>query len=381
MKTWLKWIWIPAAAVVLLLTLITLLLVFRAPREEEDDFIVSQTYYVNSNVADDDERIDNAFVNNSANNFFVQGDQLRSQLTVESKTTKPYRRTFYEQYRKHQPTVATADLPAVRRLRVTAECREFDGKDETETVVAAGQEMAYTGLYTVGDRYYYRVGEDRYLPAAYAVPICQRTPFEGTLAHPCTVDINQSQYLEFAGQGDYLYLYFTTDNEFISLFLEGLPAGSSWELYDRTYRKLAARYCGGGGEEIYYRAPSASLFLLCVRAADAGRVKMTFHRDRNEWKQNMTPVEVNKKYTGLFDYYGDEDYFVLTSKQSLEIGAMVMELKGVNAPLQVIAYNRQKQIIGRYTRPKGAAEAIVLYGLKDVYALSLRTVDGSLTSA
>ncbi len=380
MKTFFKWCWIPAIGL-LLLTALILLLVWRPPAEDPEDFIITQTYYVDSTVADDDERLNNAFVNNSVNNFFVQGDQLAGQLYLESKTTKPHRRTFYEQYRKRRDIFVTEPLELPRLLRVTTECHEFDGKNNTERVFAVGEELTYLGLYTVGDRYYYRLGEDSFLPAGCAVRLCQRTPFEGTLTHPYTVDINQVQYLQFTEQGDYIYLYFTTDNEFISLFLEGLPAGSSWELYDRTYRKLAARYCGGGGEEIYYRAPSASRFLLRINAADAARVEMTFHRDQNEWKQNMSPVDVERNYSGVFDYYGDEDFFLLTDEMSRDIGGLVMELKGVDARLQVIAYDRNKKMIGRYTREKGAEEEIVLYGLEDVYALSLRTVDGSLTEA
>ena len=380
MRTFLKWSWIPAILLVVIL-LITVLALWQPPREDEGDYIITQNYYVDSTVADTDERITSAYVNNSANNFFVQGDQLQSELYVESQTASPYRRTFYEQYRKRHQSACIEALPTPRKLRVTSAVAEFDGKGDTGKQFSAGEELAYSALYTFGDKYYYRVGENSYVSAAHAVRICQRTAFEGTLAHPYTVDINSVQYIQLTGQGDYIYLYFTTDNEFISLFLEGLPVGSSWELYDRTYRKIDARYATDTDEEIYYRAPSASRFLLRINASAAARVELKFHRDTNEWQQNMSAVNIYDTYSGMFDYYGDEDFFALSEELSGDIDALVLELKGVDAQLQVMVYDQNKNLIGRYTREKGADEEIVLYGLENVYALSLRTVDGSVRSA
>ena len=74
MKTFLKWSWIPAICIVVL-PLIILLILWQPPKEEEEDFFVTQSYYVDSTVADSDERLTSAYVNNSATNFFVQGDQ------------------------------------------------------------------------------------------------------------------------------------------------------------------------------------------------------------------------------------------------------------------------------------------------------------------
>lgn len=378
MKTFLKWSWIPAICIVVL-TLIILLILWQPPKEEEEDFFVTQSYYVDSTVADSDERLTSAYVNNSATNFFVQGDQLRSELYVESQTTKPYCRTFYEQYRKRH-TVTDTPTSFFHKIRVTAETKGFDGKKQTEEMFSVGSEHDYIDLRIIGGRYYYRLDEERYLPAACAVRVCQRTALEGTLTHPYTVDVNSPQYINFTHSGDYIYLYFVPDNEFISLFLEGLPRGSSWELYDRTYRKVSAGYCDSEGE-ICYRATAADRFMLRINSAAPSRVELRFHRDQNEWQQNMFSVAVNKTYTGVFDYYGDEDFFVLEGQLSGEVGALVMELKGVDARLQVMAYDANKKLIGRYVRDKGAEEQIVLYGLDNVYALSLRTVDGSLTDA
>ncbi len=378
-KFW-KWSWIPAGLLVITL-LITLFVLWRPPAEDEGDYIITQTYYMESaGVADDDERLANSYVNNSATNFFVQGDQLISQLSVEARTAEPYRRTFYDFYRKRTQSVEQVTLPAPRKLRVTADSTGFDGKELTDERFTAGDELSYIELCKVEDRYYYRLDEDSYLSAEHAVRICQRTAFEGTLAHPYTVDINAVQYIDFTSKEDYIYLYFTTDNEFISLFLEGLPKGSSWELFDRTYHKLAARYATVGDEEIFYRAPRASTFLLRINAAAAGRVEMKFHRDDNEWGRGMVNSEINRSYRGSFDYYGDEDYFVLDQAAAGELGALVMKLEGVDAQLQVMAYDRNKTLIGRYTRPKGVDEEIVLYGLENVYTLSVRTVDGSVRS-
>ena len=365
----------------LALGVVILLILWQPSGDEEEDFFLTKSYYVDSSVADTDTRLDNAYVNNSATNFFVQGDQLKSQLYMETNTTQPYRLTFYDHYRKRQDELPTGQITTPKTLRILQDTPLL-GADGTEIgQCVAGQERTYEQLVRYQGLYYYQSADGSMINAAHAVRLCQRTPFEGTLTHPYNVDINTVQYLRFTRQGDYIYLYFTTDNEFISLFLEGLPAGSSWELYDRTYHKLAARYCGRKDEEIYYRAPSASRFMLRINASAAGDVTMRFHRDGNEWRQDMAAAEVNREYTGVFDYYGDEDFFVLSEQMATDISALVMELKGVDARLQVTVYDREKKMIGRYTREKGANEQIVLYGLQNVYALSLRTVDGALTEA
>ncbi|MBR5783307.1 MAG: glucosaminidase domain-containing protein [Clostridia bacterium] len=385
MKSFWKIAWIPLLGLALILvTVITMLSVWQPPEDEDGDFYTGmQIFYLDSSTEDNDERLQNSYVNNSGTNFFVQGDQLKNQIYIEENTTTPYRVTFYDRYRQKQQLTATMDLPMAKRVHLIQDVEETeDGSTATGVTYKAGQELIYREIEKIDGKYYYRLDDDRYISAVKAVRICQRNAFEGTLSHPFAVDADHEQYLSFTGPGDYVYITFTTDNEFISLFLSGLPKGSSWEMYDHTYHKVSTRYAGEREtEEIYYRAASAGRFLLKINAADEGQVKMGFHRDQNEWQKNMTSAGLDDEYSGVFDYYGDEDFFILGKDVKDDLEALALELSGVDAALQIMAYDENKNLIGRYTSKKGVSEEIVFYGLQDVYALALRTVDGSVRDA
>ncbi len=371
-----KWIWI--AAIPLVITAIVIVLVAWQPSSEEEQWDAGeQTYYFDSSVADGDKRLQNSFVNNSATNFFVQGQRLQTEIYTEHNTAPPYSKSFVEHYRRRSKQTDTSSRTMGQWLYVETQAVETsDGTTPTGKVYQAGERIAYLETYCIGKDYYYRLGEQRFVPVGCAQRICKRTALEGTMWHPYTVNINQKQYLSFAQAGESLYLYFSSDNEFISLFLSGLPEGSSWELYDHTYRKIGGRYCNTATAEIYHRATRAGRFLLRITSSAPADVQMTFHRDNNEWQNNMTVVQLDENYSGVFDYYGDEDYYILSESIADNLSEMALYLGGVDADLQVMAYDKNKNLIGRYTRKRGISEQIVLYGLEDVYAISVRTVNG-----
>jgi len=383
MRRLLKWLWIPA--VLLVLSAVIGVLISWQPREdEEDDWTgMEHVYYFDSSVSEEDDRLQNSFVNNSGTNFFVKGAQLQNQLSLEENTAPLYSLSFVDFYRRRSHQSDTGVTSAGRWLYVERECAETtDGTSPTGMTYRVGETLSYFDLCRIDGRLYYRLGAERFIPAECVQRLCRKTSLDGTLWHPYTVDVDRTQYLSFAAAGESLHLYFSTDNEFISLFLAGLPEGSSWELYDRTYRKIGGNYTGTGeSAEIYYRASSAGRFLLKITASDACEVQMTFHRDQNEWQKNMVKTALNDTYTGVFDYYGDEDFFLIGRDVRENLEEVALLLDGVDADLQIMAYDEFKNLIGRYVRKKGISEEIVLYGLEDVYALSVRTLDGSKTSA
>lgn len=377
MNRFLKWIWIPA--ILLVIAIIVGIFAAWQPESEDEEWLEGeQAYYFDASVSENDDRLQNSYVNNSGTNFFVQGQRLQNEIYTEHNTAPLYSRSFADHYRRRSKQSDDTSHLAGNLLYVEKETVETsDGTSPTGKVYQSGEHLSYLDLYRIGKKYYYRLDDKRFVSAADVQRICRRTAVEGTLWHPQTVNIDQKQYLSFSKAGESLYLYFSTDNEFISLFLTGLPQGSSWELYDRTYRKIGGQYCGDGSAQIYHRANSAGRFLLRITSSAAANVEMTFYRDQNEWQKNMTQVKLNDSYSGVFDYYGDEDFYVLSDEVADNLSEMAMHLGGVDADLQIMAYDRDKNLIGRYTRARGVSEEIVLYGLKDVYALSVRTVNGS----
>ncbi len=373
-----KWIWIPAALLVIA-TIVGVLASWQPSSEEEDWAPSGQTHYFDSSVSDNDERLQNSFVNNSGTNFFVQGQRLQSEIYAEHNTASLYSRSFVDYYRRRSKQTDSASSLLGQWICIEEEAAETtDGTTPSGKVYNVGERLPYLETLRIGEEYFYKLDEQRYLPVSCARRICKRTSTQGTMWHPYTINIDQKQYLSFAEAGESLCLYFSSDNEFISLFLSGLPQGSSWELYDRTYRKIGSQYCSEGPAEIYHRATKAGKFLLRITASAAADVEMTFFRDNNEWQKNMTEVEADKSYSGVFDYYGDEDFYVLNKTMSDDLSSFALHLGGVDADLQVMAYDENKNLIGRYTRGRGISEEIVLYGLKDVHAIAVRTVDGSI---
>ena len=381
MKRFWKWSWIPASLLVIVIVAVVLAS-WQPPRDEEEDWSTGdRVYYFDSSVSEDDARLQNSYVNNSGTNFFVQGLKLKSELSMEGNTAPHYHRSFAEHYRRRSKQGDTVVEAAGKWLYVHHQTAETsDGTSPTGKTYKAGERLPYLELCRIDKKLYYRLGENRFVLAKDVQRICRKTALEGTLWHPYTVDVDAEQYLDFSSAGESLYLYFSTDNEFISLFLSGLPEGSSWELYDRTYRKIGGEYVRRGDKaEIYHRATAAGRFLLKITSARRAQVQMTFHRDLNEWQKSMTHTLLNDEYTGVFDYYGDEDFYVLDQEVAQNLGELALFVGGVDADLQVMAYDKNKNLIGRYTRDKSSNEEIALYGLENVYALSVRTRDGGVT--
>ncbi len=375
----LKYAWIPACLLIVAI-IVTTLILWRPPQDDDIEFYGSGAHYLDAGVSDEDERLVSSFVNNSATNFFVRGNQLREQLQKEE-TAVPRRLTFYERFRKAHTSGDEMLLSPTHQLLLSDKVQETDGKKPTGKTYSKGERLYYESVVEKKGQFYYQLGKGRLIPVASAKRICRRNVFEGTLAQPYYVNISEEQLLEFTSAGDYIYLLFDSENEFISLFLDGLPAASSWELYDGNYRKIGAHFANEQGEEIFYRAVSKGRFLLRINASAAASVTLSFHRDQNEWQSEMTEVSLDKSYKGVPDYFGDEDYFVVGDDISDHTDSLAMSLSGVDADLQVIAYDVGRQMIGRYTRAAGSDEEIVLYGLENVYCFSVRTTDGTVRNS
>ncbi len=370
-----------AGAAALIVAVMTILFVVWRPAqetgEEQGDLV---TYLTSDAVGDDDERLATSYVTSSDSSFFARGRRLAQEMREASRMAPAYLHTFYDQARRRaakDPLKVFSGAGVLIRLYVTEDCDITDEKGNAARRAAAGDELTATGEKNGS----FVLTDGGLLPAAHARRICVMSDTAGTLFCPYAVDIRVPQYLRF-DRGGSLYLTFTPDNECVSLFLEGLPAGSSYELFDGGRRKVGCRVMHGEGTlEIYHKGNvrgAYTLRLTCPRAS--GTVRLTFYRDGNEWDQNMVEVTLDKTYEGVFDYYGDEDFFVVSDDIARDADAVALSLSGADADLYLCAYDRDKNLIGRFIRKRGGGDEVVLYGLKGLYALGVRTVDGAASA-
>lgn len=374
--------------VIFLIVIICVLISWR-PKEDEDDWMDMDISYLDTTVDDDDERLTNSLVNNSGTNFFVRNSRLRQTVEMEKKTASNHLHTFADSRKKAGSNVTGiagmfSTKAPVRKVVLTADVTATDSKkNSTDKSFKNGEQVSYLYKTKSGERAYYCIAEDTYIPAENTVRLCSRSNFEGTISNPFAVDVNQKQYLYFSEPGQSLYLSFRTDNEFVSLFLSGISGNMSYELYDDQHRKVGTQCVRSRNSvEIYHKSGSAATYILKLTGDPTDSpIQMSFYRDDNEWMYNMTSVAVNQEYTGVFDYYGDEDFFAVNQDISRHADELAIRLSGVDADLQVMAYDENKNLIGRYTRKRGVSEDIVMYGLENLYAISVRTVDGRASSA
>ena len=374
---------ITALCCALVMTVTVINFIAWRPKEEDDEGeLVS---YLDASVADDDSRITTSYVFNSDSNFFMKGKQLSQTIRIESQTAPPYLHTFSE---KNKPdalggsllknSVSFSGYFAPRQVVITAQTALQNANDgSTVRMLEEGEVISVSGKTKDGGWYLDTSGQK--FSAADAVRICRRSDFEGGEAHPFAVDIRQKQYIQFEKAGESIYLRFTPDNEYVSLFLENIPAGTSYDLYDSQLNKVGTRVAHNGEStlEIYHCGQKLQSYTLKITGKPTARpICMTFYRDENEWKQNMISATVNHTYSGRFDYYGDEDFFAVSDDITANTDSLALEITGVDSDLLICAYDEDKNLIGRYQRKRGATEQIVLYGLENLYALSVRTVDG-----
>ena len=367
---------ITAICAVLIFIAATVTFVVWRPAQEEDEEFVS---YLDSSVSDDDDRITSSYVSNSDSNFFVRGKQLTQTIRLESQTAPPFLHTFGDtvKIKKTTPEVVRFDSDLTVRKAVILQDTTLEKKDGSLETLSVGQNVNIIGSSDNG-KWFYDADGGRFSTQD-AVRLCQRNAFEGDQAHPYFISISQKQYIRFGRAGESVYLHFVPDNEFVSLFFEQIPSNFSYELYDSQHNKVGVRVAHAGEKtlQLYHHGQTTQEYVLKLTGAPTDQpICMTFYRDDNEWRQNMTNVEINRQYSGKFDYYGDEDFFTVSEEISDETDAIAMTLDGVDADLQILAYDRNKNLIGRYTRQRGSKEKIVLYGLENLYALGIRTVDG-----
>ena len=292
------WRIIAGVSALVLVAVTVTFIVWRPAREtgeEDGDFV---TYFSSDAVGEDDERLVTSYVTSSDSNFFARGAHLAREMREAARMAPPYLHTFYDQIRRKRKSGAAGMARVfsgdcvLPRLYVTRDC-EIAAADGKTRKARAGEELTAASVDAGG----YLLADGGKIGAENVRRICTLSDTAGTVSCPYRVDVRVAQYLRFDRAGR-LYLTFLPDNECVSLFLEGLPAGSGYELFDGAFRKVGCRMQRNGGKlEIYHQGNVRGAYTLritCPRAS--GLVRLTFYRDGNEWQQKMVDVVTDRTY-------------------------------------------------------------------------------------
>lgn len=327
---------------------------------KEDNYIYDE--------AGDPEAFDEpTFVTNSDMGFFYKKDQLTT-------------------YRKQKKPDTVHNVIMSENIVTT----DFT---KNEVTVLPDIKNTYTGSKNVvfygGEVAEYLSKNDKMFTLVGGTEVAKEDAFEiilsdGILGHsditPHRISKGYTYYAAFTEKLETIYFEFETDNEFLSVMLGNLTGNIKYTLYDRNmntiltdsnYAKdsIEVKYKGRGAEKYYLAVTGSfdkSLKPFSIKPAS----------DNNEWLWQMVYADANTEIKGKFDYYGDEDYFVLPHDITANINKSVVRFTKASHNVNVVIYDANKKIIGQYVYDATKQESISMYGLTNAYAMSVYSHEG-----
>ncbi len=207
---------------------------------------------------------------------------------------------------------------------------------------------------------------------------------DGILGHsditPHRIYKGYTYYAAFTEKLESIYFEFETDNEFLSVMLGGLTGNIKYTLYDRNMNTITTGLNNAKESiEIQYKDRAAGKYYLAITGSFKEVLQpfsISLPSDSNEWMWQMVYAGANTEIVGKFDYYGDEDYFVLPKDITDSINKSVVRFTKAAHDINVVIYNADKKIIGQYVYDAAKQESISMYGLTDAYAMSVYSYSG-----
>jgi len=210
----------------------------------------------------------------------------------------------------------------------------------------------------------------------------------GVLGHsdltPHRIVKGNTYYAAFTDKLDSVYFEFSTSNEFLSVLLGGITGRVEYELYDSSMNTITTAFNASESVEIKYKGRGPAKYYLRVTGSYQDALKpfsVKLSSDENEWMWQMPYPAINQQVAGRFDYYGDDDYFVLPADITNEINKSVVRFITASHDINVVIYNKEHEILGQYVYSAQKPEAISMYGLEGAYAMSLYSYSGENSGA
>ena len=309
------------------------------------------------------------YVTNSKMSFFYKNDQLRDYR--EQKKPDPV------DYFRMTESVVTTDFT------------------KNDISILPDPETTYTGptsviVYDDGKTAAYDTADERGYHLLGGGVVQQESAFEvsldssilgGSTVLPYRVERGKKYYAAFTGELQSIYFEIESDNEFFSVMLDELSGRVEYTLLDSALRPIKNGWNNGKPSvEIQYKGRGAAKYYLKLTGSFAEALApfcVSLPSDGNEWEWQMIYSSQDSESTCAFDYYGDEDYFVLPPAVTDNPNRSVLRFTKAEFGVNVVVYNKAHTAIGQYVYTPGVTESISLYGLADPYAIGVYSYDGA----
>ncbi len=209
--------------------------------------------------------------------------------------------------------------------------------------------------------------------------------FGKTPAIPHKVEQVNKYYAAFTQQVQDIYFEFTSSNEFASIKVSELKGRVEYTLLDSTMKPLKNGWNNSKSEiEIQYKGRSAAKYYLKLSGSYSKELTpfcVEIPSDNNEWMWQMVYASIGKTTSGTFDYYGDEDFFVLPKQITDNINKSILKFTEIAADANVVIYDNKRNILAQYVYKKDDTNMVSLYSLKNAYAISVYSYEQKNTKA
>ncbi|MBR0326975.1 MAG: glucosaminidase domain-containing protein, partial [Clostridia bacterium] len=152
------------------------------------------------------------------------------------------------------------------------------------------------------------------------------------------------------------------------------------ELYDSSMNTILTDWNHAKQSiEIKYKGRDSAKYYLRVTGSFEDALKpfsVKLSSDDNEWMWQMAYPKKDAEISGRFDYYGDDDYYVLPKEITNEINKSVMRFTVASNDINVVIYDKERKMLGQYVYNAADPEPISMYGLEGAYAMSVYSYSG-----
>ena len=307
------------------------------------------------------------YVTNSEMSFFYKRDQLS--------TYREQRRAEKSTYFKMSENIVTTDFTKNEPSILPEPGQTYNGP--FSVVMYNGEPVEYTSVTKNG--YVLKGGQEVSFDNAFEI-ILDSGIFGSSANTPHRISRQTTYYAAFTSKPESIYFEFESGNEFVSVQLGGLSGSVEYTLLDSSMNPIKNGWNNSSeAMEIQYKGKSSAKYYLKLTGFYEGELKPFFIKlpgDNNEWQWQMVYSELGVENKGIFDYYGDEDYFILPPDVTDNINKSVVRFTKADFDINVVIYDKERNVIGQYVYIPGETEAISMYGLENAYAVSLYSYNG-----
>ncbi len=202
---------------------------------------------------------------------------------------------------------------------------------------------------------------------------------------PYRLKRGQTYYAAFTDRLESVYFVLDSGNEFVSISVGGLSGRVEYTLLNSRMEPIKNGWNNSKDSmEIQYRGSGGGLYYLKLTGSYSEQLApftVSLPSDGNEWNWQMVYTPMGEESSGVFDYYGDEDFFVLPPEATSNINKTVLRFTEADFDINVVVYDKDRNAIGQYVYIPGKTDVISMYGLDEAYAVSVYSCNGSSSGA